>query len=46
MVCECNNRGTIKVYNKKLEYVTEILSPSPGQFTSISSDKITIQGRN
>ena len=27
MVCECNNRGAIKVYSKKLEYVTEILSP-------------------
>ena len=39
IVCERDNRGVIKVYNKRLEYIRQITSPSPGKFSSISSDK-------
>ena len=41
MVCEYDNRGTIKVYSKELEYVREIVSPdqNTGEFASISSDE-------
>ena len=39
MVCKRNNRGAIKVYSKKLEYIRQITSPSLGKFTSISSDE-------
>ena len=41
MVCECNNRGAVKVYNKKLEYIRQITSPSRGKFSSPISIKIS-----
>ncbi len=38
MVCECNNRGTILVYDREVKYVRRIEQDGMGQFRNISAD--------
>ena len=38
MVCECNNAGTIMVYNRELQYVRRVEHDNMGEFEEISAD--------
>ena len=38
MLCECDNKGTIMIYNRELKYVRRIVHEDMGQFMNLSSD--------
>ena len=38
MLCECDNKGTIMIYNRELKYVRHIAHKNMGQFFNLSSD--------
>ena len=38
MLCECNNKGTIMVYNRKLKYVRRIVYKDAREFSALSAD--------
>ena len=38
MLCECDSKGTIMIYNRELEYIRYIAFEDMGEFTDLSSD--------